>query len=202
MRRRRGIEGPVVPWDEYCDKPPTRWERYNERERIRRENNFYLNRFQQDLENAGFSRRTLLRHLENADFFINTFLLYKFDHTMQEGPDMVDEFFEFFIRQCTWSTPTSISEYCASLKKFYQCMLRAGYLEKQDYESLTYAIRTRKRRWMETCALYNEGRLPHFDESMDEDMRIYQGPRPLGCKTRSSHKFSRFKTHAKTGFAR
>ena len=67
-------------------------------------NHEYLLLFQEDLENAGLRDKTIYNHLSNADLFINEFLIYNMDATMEEGVTMLGDFLgDFFIRKCMWS---------------------------------------------------------------------------------------------------
>ena len=91
----------------------------------------YLILFQEDLENAGLKDKTINNHLSNANLFINDFLIYHMDATMEEGVTMLGDFLgDFFIRKCMWSTPATVKTTAASLKKFYKSMADLGKLEK------------------------------------------------------------------------
>lgn len=95
-------------------------------ERIREDNTVYLEIFRKSLVGAGLSVKTITRHVDNVDFYLNVYLLAHDASPMPEGVDSVGPFLgDWFIRKCTWSSPTSIKQYAASLKKFYQCMLSA-----------------------------------------------------------------------------
>lgn len=120
----------------------------------------YLILFQEDLENAGLKDKTIYNHLSNADLFINDFLIYHMDATMEEGVTMLGDFLgDFFIRKCMWSTPATVKTTAASLKKFYKCMAEHGKIEKKDYDYVCRDIKESMEYWQESCKSYNN---PHF----------------------------------------
>ena len=126
-------------------------------EKIREENEKYLNIFQTDLKEKGFSEKTIRAHVGNANFYINDFLLYGESISMKDGCGKIDEFLgEFFIRKCMWSTPGTIKSTATSLKKFYKCMLEHDEIEKDDYEYLCDLINDGIEDWQETCRIYND----------------------------------------------
>lgn len=119
-------------------------------------NHDYLILFQEDLENAGLKQKTIYNHLSNADLFINDFLNYHMDATMEEGVTMLGDFLgDFFIRKCMWSTPATVKTTSASLKKFYKSMADHGKIEKKDYDYVCRDIKESMEYWQECCAEYN-----------------------------------------------
>lgn len=116
----------------------------------------YLILFQEDLENAGLKDKTIYNHLSNASLFINDFLIYHMDATMEEGVTMIGDFLgDFFIRKCMWSTPATVKTTAASLKKFYKSMADHGKIEKKDYDYVCRDIKESMTYWQECCAEYN-----------------------------------------------
>lgn len=98
-------------------------------------NHEYLLLFQEDLENAGLKDKTIYNHLSNVNLFINDFLIYYMDATMEEGVTMLGDFLgDYFIRKCMWSSPSTVKTTAASLKKFYKSMAEHGKIEKKDYD--------------------------------------------------------------------
>ena len=98
-------------------------------------NHDYLILFQEDLENAGLKQKTIYNHLSNVDLFINDFLGYRMNVTMEEGVTMLGDFLgDYFIRKCMWSSPSTVTTTAASLKKFYKSMAEHGKIEKKDYD--------------------------------------------------------------------
>lgn len=119
-------------------------------------NHEYLLLFQEDLENAGLKQKNIYNHLSNADLFINDFLIYNMNATMEEGVTMLGDFLgDFFIRKCMWSTPATVKTTAASLKKFYKSMADHGKIEKKDYDYVCRDIKESMEYWQECCAEYN-----------------------------------------------
>ncbi len=86
-------------------------------------NEHFLKIFEEDLVNAELKSKTIDRHLKNVNFFLNVFLDHVNGLSMEQGPEMINQYLgDFFIRKCIWSTPESIKTTTASLKKFYKSM--------------------------------------------------------------------------------
>ena len=133
-----------------ADKAYEDYER--ECELIRGENAAYLAAFERSLVDAGLSRKTVRRHIENIDFYINDYLLRYDASPMPEGTGMVSSFLgDYFIRKCAWSSPDAIRQYAASLKKFYKLMLAEGNIDADDYDFLLETIKAEKEEWIEAC---------------------------------------------------
>ena len=130
-----------------------RYERYErEASAIRKENEAHLKEFEDYLNAKGLSAKTIKRHLENVDFYINTYLLYEEANRIDAGCTMVNGFLgSFFIRKCMWSTPATIRQNAASLKKFYKCMLEKGHITKDDFDYLQEEIKEGMPEWIEAC---------------------------------------------------
>ena len=124
-------------------------------------NHEYLLLFQEDLENAGLKEKTVYNHLSNADLFINDFLGYRMNVTMEEGVTMLGDFLgDYFIRKCMWSSPSSVKTTAASLKKFYKSMAEHGKIEKKDYDYVCRDIKESMEYWQESCESYNNPHSP------------------------------------------
>ena len=127
-------------------------------ERIREDNAGRLKVFKESLEKAGLSAKTVARHVNNMDFYLNVYLLRYGAIPTSEGIDRVGSFLgDWFIRKCMWSTPASIRQYVASFKKFDKCMLSAGEIDASDYARLEDIIKEEKDDWIEECEAYNNG---------------------------------------------
>ncbi len=125
--------------------------------RIREENARYLEEFRQSLEASGLSTKTIARHVDNADFYINEFLLRYEPTPAQEGIIDISSFLgDFFIRKCLWSTPTSIKQNAASLKKFYKFLLAKELIGAEDYRDLLDIIKEEMDDWLDECESYND----------------------------------------------
>lgn len=124
---------------------------------IRKDNEKYLELFEEHLVKQGLSPKTIDKHLSNIDFYINEYMLYEDAHPVEDGVSMIDMFLGyFFIRKCMWSTPSTIRSNAASLKKFYKCMLEIGKIEKEDYDYMCEDIKERMPEWLDDCEQYND----------------------------------------------
>lgn len=63
---------------------------------ISQNNSSYLHLFESDLQ--GLAPKTIKRHLQNMDFFLNTYLVFDEAHplTMEEGVTAIDDFLGYF----------------------------------------------------------------------------------------------------------
>lgn len=87
------------------------------------------------LKQKNLSTRTINKHIDNTDLFINDYLVY---YELSEAKDGLNDVIDFldgwFIEKCSWSTRNSLKEQASSLKKFYQFMTEYNYVDKKDYE--------------------------------------------------------------------
>ena len=134
------------------------YEEYEKLCKLQQAKNYeYLDIFEKDLMASGLSQKTIKKHLNNVDFYINTYLLREEPLEMAEGcSDMIDIFLGyFFIRKCMWSTPSTIKTTAASIKKFYKCMNEHGYISKDRYEDLCDVIKVNMEIWQDDCETFN-----------------------------------------------
>ena len=119
-------------------------------------NKRFLDEFRLWLESQGLSEKTISRHIDNADFYINEYLPREGDRPMEYGPKLLDSFFRFFfIRKCMWSTPGTVKTTAASLKKFYRCMMEQGHIPRSDYEFVCSEIKEGMDDWQWECEVFN-----------------------------------------------
>lgn len=151
------------------------YEEYDEYEakckEIRTKNEKYLDEFREDLEKAGLKEKTIEKHCQNVDFYINSFLLREEPLEMVHGTESwyLNEFLGYyFIRKCLWSTPAEIKSNIASFKKFYKIMLQRGYIDESNYRELLETIKINKDEWLSDCEAYNDPDVPDpFDMLFD-----------------------------------
>jgi len=75
-------------------------------EQIRQDNTLLLDAFVAMLQGQRLAPRTIGKHRDNVDFFINEFLFYEGPKQPAEGIGEVSEFLgDWFIRKAMWSTP-------------------------------------------------------------------------------------------------
>ena len=131
-------------------------------DKIRQTNEELLALFEEELQDSGLSAKTVRRHLSNAEFYINEYLLREEPRPMEDGITEQSVFLGFFfIRKCMWSTPGTIKSTAASIKKFYKCMLNHGKISKDDYAYLCDDIKENMEQWQTDCAVYNDPDAPN-----------------------------------------
>lgn len=131
-------------------------------DKIRQTNEELLALFEEELQDSGLSAKTVRRHLSNAEFYINEYLLREEPRPMEDGITELDMFLGFFfIRKCMWSTPGTIKSTAASIKKFYKCMLNHGKISKDDYAYLCDDIKENMEQWQTDCVVYNDPDAPN-----------------------------------------
>jgi hypothetical protein len=126
---------------------------------IRQENSLLLDGFVLMLRNRRLAPRTISKHRDNVDFFINEFLLYR-DATQRpaEGMTEAEAFFgDWFIRKAMWSTPRYIKSSATSLYKFYTFLAASGKVTVAALAELKETIARRLPEWQARCARYNDG---------------------------------------------
>ena len=105
-------------------------------------NEKFLKIFENWLKEQKLVNKTIKKHLNNIDLYINDYLNYYEVTPMEDGVSMVYSFLsDWFIRKCMWSSVASIKETAASIKKFYQCMSEKNYIKNEDYKFLCQEIK-------------------------------------------------------------
>ena len=132
-------------------------------------NDTYLDEFEAWLLESGLKEKTIQNHLRNVEFFINDYLQREGASDVEEGCQRVDDFLGyFFIRKCMWSTPSSIRQNAASLKKFYKCMVEKGHVGQRDLDLLLATIKEQMPLWIEDCEKFNDPSYDYFGEESRE----------------------------------
>ena len=127
-------------------------------EQNKKENKKYLQEFKKWLKAKKLTDKTINKHINNTEFYINDFLNYYEPQKMKKGCYCLNEYFsDFFIRKCMWSTAYATKETAASLKKFYQCMYELNHIEIDDYNFLCTEIKEMMEEWKEKVEDYNNG---------------------------------------------
>jgi site-specific recombinase XerD len=131
-------------------------------ERIRQENAKLLDEFADSLAAKGLSEKTIRRHRENMDFYLNHFLLYEDAEKAEAGVHLAGMFLGYwFIRKAMWSSRASIKSNAASLKKFYTFMVAEGKVKKEDLDDLKTEIKEGMPEWLATIDRYDD---PDIDD--------------------------------------
>lgn len=133
---------------------------YEEYERacneIMKQNQALLSGFEASLTAAGLSKKTIQNHMNNADLYINDFLLREDAVPPEEGLGFLDSFFTFFIHKCMWSTPATVKSTAASLKKLYKYMMEQRKISKDDYQEFAEELKEGVPFWQSECADFND----------------------------------------------
>lgn len=108
---------------------------------ILQQNSSYLNLFEADLH--GLAHKTIKRHLQNMDFFLNTYLLFDEAHplNMEEGVNSIDDFLGYFLENKTCFADSSKRSFVTSLRKFYKSMAAHGKITPEQYEDVAESLR-------------------------------------------------------------
>ena len=127
-------------------------------DKIREENERYLEKFQEDLIGQGLAEKTIRKHCGNVDFYINVYLLHEDTYSMNRGCGyLISDFLGYFlIRKCAWSTRGTIKTTAASLKKFYKSMMEHGNVDKENYEMFCDIVKSEMADWQNLCDQYND----------------------------------------------
>jgi len=142
------------------------YEKYEkECKRIRKENERILDEFDRWLRNANLKDKTISKHVDNIDFYINEYLLYEDAVEAKDGVNSVSMFLGYwFIKKAMWSSPEQIKSNAASLKKFYTFMLEKGMIEKDDLDGLKETIRDEMPEWIATMKRYDDPSITDMGE--------------------------------------
>ena len=125
-------------------------------------NKKFINEFEKWLIAQKLGKKTIRKHLDNIDLFINDYVNYYEVTKMKDGISKVYSFLnDWFIRKCSWSSVTSIKETAASIKKFYQCMSEKGYVSSEDYKFLCRMIKDNMDNFIDSLMEY-EGEWEEF----------------------------------------
>ena len=128
---------------------------------MNKENKKYIEGFEEYLKNKNLSAKTIRRHVSNAEFYINDYLADHYeDVDAIKGIDdfYIGDFFDyFFIRKCMWSTPYTMKEYAASLKKFYTYLNEEELISDEQLQDLKDTFKYSLEDWCDDCEIYNNG---------------------------------------------
>lgn len=107
---------------------------------ILQQNSSYLHLFELDLH--GLAPKTIKRHLQNVDFFLNTYLLFDEANplSMQDGVNAIDDFLGYFLEEKTYFTDSTKRSFVTSLRKFYKSMAKHGKITPEQYEDVVESL--------------------------------------------------------------
>ncbi len=114
------------------------------------ENNILLKQFEQHLYSQKLVTKTVKKHVDNIDFFINTFTLHYEIETPQDAWHGIDMYFhEFMPNKTTFGSVNDTKSSIASLKKFYKYLVELKRLSKNDYDEILDMIKNNKDEWFD-----------------------------------------------------
>jgi hypothetical protein len=117
---------------------------------IKERNAQLLADFQKSLLEKNLAAKTTKEHVQNVDFYINTYLLYEEAIPAKEGAGQITMFLGYwFPRKALWASPSSVKSIAASLKKFYTFMRENGEIEAEDLEEFKEAIKEDMEEWLD-----------------------------------------------------
>jgi intergrase/recombinase len=134
-------------------------------ERIRESNEKLLDDFADWLQKSNVTNKTISKHVDNIDFYINEFLLYDAAVEPQDGIHDVSMFLGYwFIKKAMWANVSSTKSNAASLKKFYTFLHERGLVNKDDLDSLKETIKEEMPEWLATIARYDDPSITDMEE--------------------------------------
>ncbi len=126
-------------------------------EEVHQENERLLDTFVGLLRRQRLAPRTIKRHRDNVEFFINEFLLWESVKRPDEGIEEVDAFLgDWFIRKAMWSTPSTIKSNATSLCKFYAFLAALDRVSPQQLATLGQTIARQMPEWLARCERFND----------------------------------------------
>ncbi len=134
-------------------------------ERIRGENKKILNEFEKWLSDKKLSPKTIARHCDNVNFYINEFLLYEEAIDAKDGAYEIGYFLGYwFIKKALWASKSNIKSNATSIKKFYEFMLEKGVVDEDDYFELKEEIKDNMQEWLDTMDRYDDPEIEDMEE--------------------------------------
>ena len=125
--------------------------------RIKKDNAKLLEQFEQWLSGKGLVEKTVRRHVGNAEFYINTFLLSEDAIPAKDGASHISMFLGYwFIRKAMWASASAIRENAGSLKKFYTFMQEQGQIDADELQDLKETIKEEMPEWVGTVERYDD----------------------------------------------
>jgi intergrase/recombinase len=126
-----------------------------DKERVKNEK--LLEEFRNWLKESNVTKRTIKKHTENVDFYINEYLLSYDVIKAKDGVEEIDMFLgDWFIRKAMWSSKAEIKANATSLKKFYTFMQEKGLIDKEELDELKDVIKTDMSEWLNAMEEFDD----------------------------------------------
>jgi hypothetical protein len=143
-------------------------------EQLQEENARFLECFKKVSFEEKIKEKTKNKHYMNVEFFVNNFLTNIVGKKVEESENYLDEYFEFFIRKCAWSTGNSLNVMITSLRKFYKIVYEEGMIEKYTYDKALMIFKENKNIWLRDVYEFNGEIEPIKNDSPNIDFsRIF-----------------------------
>ena len=127
-------------------------------EENRKRNEKYIKEFEMWLKEKCLVDKTIRKHLNNVDLYINDYLNYYDITKVEDGISSVHSFLDgWFIEKCLWASKNSLKETAASIKKFYQYMSENNYVSVVDYKDMCIFIKDSMDEFLETLDAFDNG---------------------------------------------
>ncbi len=134
-------------------------------DKIKKNNNKLLKGFEKWLKASKLKDKTINRHVDNVDFYINEFLLYEDAVEAKDGASDIGMFLGYwFIKKAMWSSSAQIKSNAASLKKFYTFLYEKGQIDKEDLDDLKERIKEDMPEWIATMDRYDDPSITDMED--------------------------------------
>lgn len=128
------------------------------REENEKRNEKYINEFEKWLNKKGLVPKTIRKHINNVDLYINDYLNYYDITRVEDGMDCIHSFLDgWFIEKCLWSSKNSLKVTASSIKKFYQYMSENNYVSVADYKDMCSFIKDNMDDFLEQVDAFDNG---------------------------------------------
>ncbi len=124
------------------------------------ENEILIKLFDRYLTGQSLAPKTIKKHCENIDFFLNTYSIREEILKPEQAISLIDDYFDYFMpRKTQFGSVNDTKNQITSLKKFYKFLLELNRIKKSDYAEMLEMIKAYKDSWF---AVYD-------DENIDDD---------------------------------
>jgi len=128
------------------------------REENEKRNEKYINEFEKWLNKKGLVPKTIRKHINNVDLYINDYLNYYDITKAEDGIDHIHSFLDgWFIEKCLWASKNSLKVTASSIKKFYQYMSENNYVSVADYKDMCSFIKDNMDEFLEQVDAFDNG---------------------------------------------
>jgi site-specific recombinase XerD len=138
-------------------------------EKVRQDNEKYLNKFSEWLNKSKLSEKIINKHISNIEFYINDYLLYDDINEAKDGSDAIGMFLGYwFIRKAMCSSKATIKSNATSLKKFYAFMKEENLITGMELSRLNETIKEDMPKWLATMDRYDNITIDDIDDVWDD----------------------------------